>query len=339
MSRALVLLAVLLFAAVVLPDTPKPAGPATASAPATGVGSIITLGQSPADEAENKAVRQKLLRRLEKVEIADARLEDVIQAFREQTGLNVYVKWGAFQAVGIDRKTPVNIKLANLTAATALATILEDVGGVNPLGDVIDQGVVKISTRDDLAKETIIRIYDVSDLIAASPLTPDEKAVLTLAMERVLKERKPDPMTAPRWDGGSLPAMPPPPELLPSMAEVYQGQAEALASAFQSAMNRQRANDLLEMLRTTIDPSSWRENNGTIGSARLFTSGRSVKLIVVQNRENQRQIEELLDGLRGRAATAASMPAEKPSGSIVLKGNASAAQTQPVLPAVATQKS
>jgi hypothetical protein len=57
-----------------------------------------------------------------------------------------------------------------------LKSALKDVGGGNRnsgqimLAYRIDEGIVKISTADDLAKETCTRIYDVRDLIEEAVL-------------------------------------------------------------------------------------------------------------------------------------------------------------------------
>lgn len=326
MSRILIMLAVLLVAAVVLSDTPKPAGPAAASAPATGAGSVITLGQSPADEAENQAVRQKLLRRLEKVEIVDARLEDVIQAFREQTGLNFHVKWGVLRMVEIGKDTPVSLLIdGEPTGEEVLELVLDKVEGVNLLAYTVDKGVITITAMDDLARKTVLRSYDVTDLILSPPLSTDEKALLISAVERLNKDRKAarQVTTCPAASGPAAGMV------LPSLFDVCEGKAEAVISAVQAGIYRQRETDLLELLRQTIDSSSWRETEGNVGTARMWHSNRlsgqgQIRLIIEQTSENHRQIERLLNAVRGRAETSAEVSAEKPNGKIVLKGVAQA---------------
>ena len=52
----------------------------------------------------------------------------------------------------------------------ALGVILSNLGGgATQLSYMVDEGVVTISTKEDLSQKAIARVYDISDLLRARP--------------------------------------------------------------------------------------------------------------------------------------------------------------------------
>ncbi|KKL51489.1 hypothetical protein LCGC14_2294960 [marine sediment metagenome] len=143
---------------------------------------------SSADDAVEAALRQVL----PKLDFGGIAFGDVIQFIRDVGHLNLHVKWEALRQVNIDQKTQVNVKLVQVSVAKALRVILDDVGGVNPLDYVVQEGVITISTADDLSRFTLTRIYDVSDLMGSGSGQRAE-ALMTLIRSNV----NPD-----TWRGG-----------------------------------------------------------------------------------------------------------------------------------------
>ncbi len=122
-----------------------------------------------AESPANRAVRKKLMQTHRKFEFSGVPFEQVTEFMREVSGASIHVKWNALEQAGINRDTPVNVKLTDVTIEKALRTVLDDVGGINPLGFVIDDGVITISTTDDFSRRTVTRVYDVRDLIVTAP--------------------------------------------------------------------------------------------------------------------------------------------------------------------------
>src|SRR5262249_44108318 len=85
---------------------------------------------------------------------------------RDVSSANIFVNWRALEAAGIDKNAPVTARLRDVKFSKALETILRDVGGGTVrLGYTIDEGVISISTEEDLASNVVTRVYDIRDLI------------------------------------------------------------------------------------------------------------------------------------------------------------------------------
>ena len=126
--------------------------------------------EGSAESPEDKEVRKLLRTKLPPMAFDDTEFQEVIGFLRESTEANIHVKWNVLILDGIEKTTRVsNITLKGVTFDKGLRTVLEDVGGPTPLDYIVDEGVITISTADDLARVTSVKTYDIRDLILQVP--------------------------------------------------------------------------------------------------------------------------------------------------------------------------
>ncbi|WP_221435361.1 hypothetical protein [Algisphaera agarilytica] len=128
---------------------------------------------------ESEANRETALRLKKTVPISfDANpLESVIDYLRETTGANIFVNWPALiDSGGIEQDQPISLTLNNVPAEKALELVLQQASSTG-FGDPIDysiiDGVVTISTAEDLKRSTDLRVYDIRDLLVQVPSFTD----------------------------------------------------------------------------------------------------------------------------------------------------------------------
>jgi hypothetical protein len=111
-------------------------------------------------------VRQRLDQVIPGVNVTKMPLSKVLEYIGEASGVNLHVDWGALEAAGIAPDTPVTLNLQQLPASQVLTRVLRDVGGGNILLRYrIEDGIVDVSTADDLSRHQVARVYHVRDLI------------------------------------------------------------------------------------------------------------------------------------------------------------------------------
>jgi hypothetical protein len=67
------------------------------------------------------------------------------------TGTKISADWASLEFAGIDRGTPISLRMRDATLSNAIDAILRDAGGPNAhLGYVVHDGVIKISTRSSV---------------------------------------------------------------------------------------------------------------------------------------------------------------------------------------------
>ncbi|MDB5358097.1 MAG: hypothetical protein JWN24_4550 [Phycisphaerales bacterium] len=144
---------------------------------------------SPATEAANKKLQGKIA----DVRFAEVTLGDAIDQLRDLSGLNIFVNWKSLEKAGLDRTARVSLHLKDKRLSTVIDLLLTVAATEGEkLGYLVEDGVVSISTEDDLAKNTLTRVYDVRDLLAAAPAGAKRDvqvaAVVKLIMDEVASD-------------------------------------------------------------------------------------------------------------------------------------------------------
>ncbi len=254
-------------------------------APQTQPAARAEFGAGYQADPATVAACQRLNLRQAKIEFSGVPLEQVVQFLRDASKLSIHVRWQALEQAGVSRDTPVNVKLVDVTLAKALQTVLDDVAAATPLGYLIEEGVVVVSTRDDLSRQTFTRVYDVDYLVGGPVWTASQKALVKELLRQALHE----PLAK---------------QANVTLAEAYRGQLDKLAEAVEMSARRRRVEELADVIRSTIQPDSWIERSGTTGCVRVFPG--QAALVIVQSPMAHQQIVELLGALRGeRPAPAA----------------------------------
>jgi hypothetical protein len=165
-------------AAAPAPDSPapKPRGwpGAQSAAPVEEVKVDSAAERRKAERNEGTAAL--LDKQIPQVQFDGTPLSEVIDFLRDATGANIFVNWRALENEGVRKDTPVTARFRQITAGKAIRVLLDNAGGAKAeLGYTIDDGVVTVSTVEDLERDTETRVYDVRDLIVPIPDYPFEE--------------------------------------------------------------------------------------------------------------------------------------------------------------------
>lgn len=120
--------------------------------------------------AMEDAVEDQLDRRVPEVKFDNTPLDAAIDALRDEAHANIVVKWRALEAKGVERKTPVSLRLRDARLSSVLLQVLRDAGGDRDVllkYEALD-GVITLSTGEELERRTVCRLYEISDLLAMS---------------------------------------------------------------------------------------------------------------------------------------------------------------------------
>ena len=112
--------------------------------------SALAVASHAAEPAADRVVQAKLRTRVQKLDFDRIELGDVIQFLRDVTGINIHVKWNSLADVGVKSATPVTLHLKDVTIEKVLRLILADLGQTKPLDYAIADGILTVSSREDL---------------------------------------------------------------------------------------------------------------------------------------------------------------------------------------------
>lgn len=149
----------------------------TAPGMVLGLAAVTALGQvrpaqdpSVAARAHTPDTLELLSKRLDDVSFHEAPLERVFDWLDQFTPLNVVVRWQVLEDAGVARDKPITIEVRNLRFSQVLWMLIAEAGGPDlKLAYRAGDGLLIVSSREDLEHEMILRVYDLSDLLARIP--------------------------------------------------------------------------------------------------------------------------------------------------------------------------
>jgi uncharacterized membrane protein YgcG len=147
------------------------AGLVLALAVSSAVGQVRSGNDTgPAVRSRTPSTLAFLNERIEEVSFQDAPLDAVMSWLGELTPMNVVVRWQVLIDAGIERDKPITMQVKNLRLSQVLWMIMDEAGGPDlKLAYRASGELLIISTAEDLGKEMVVRVYDVSDLLVRAP--------------------------------------------------------------------------------------------------------------------------------------------------------------------------
>ncbi len=189
---------------------------------------------------------------------------DAIHSIAQQTHANILLDTRSLEAAGVDKDAPVTFALHDVRLRTVLREILDSVGGqTTKLGWHVENGVIVVTTDEDLSRHAEVRLYDIGDLI-------DQYV-------RSAVEGSASPYQS-RYNQGFLLSNATPYSPPPTFNDL---QIEA-------------SDSLIKIIQETVAPDSWRDAGGSAGSVCYFDR----KLWITETVENHDRIADLLRLLR-----------------------------------------
>ena len=246
------------------------------------LGGVEEAGESQ----ENRQVRKQLRKVVPEIKFDAIPFEEVVDQLRALTGLNIVPNWSALEAAAIEKDAEVSLRLNNVKIEKALSLILNEVGaGEVELAYEIDDGVIQISTKDDLSRRTFVKVYNIQDLVVTIPTFRGRQ----ISLENIGQQQQ---------EGG-----------LGGGQFIGQGGGGGEGGGQDDEEDDQDGVDplqpIIDLIQETIDPESWRAAGGNVGSV----SSLQQQIIVTQTSTAHDQLRDLLRDLRRARALQVSVEA------------------------------
>jgi len=233
--------------------------------------------QGPGGSARNRRLISALDQDVS-VYFASSSFGEVMDQLADTHQLNIIVNWHDLKRAGVDRTTPIDLRLPKeITLKRALTEVLEQAGsGVVDVGYVLSDGAIKVATQDTLDQDTYQAVYDITDLLMEVPVFND--APMTDLAEATRRSQ-----IAPAAQREDRPWL---------YGDDDDDEGE------EGPERRDRVRKIIDLIQDNVATHSWVGRGGTIGTIDEFNG----QLVVTQNSAAQQQISSLLGKLREQRA-------------------------------------
>ena len=224
-------------------------------------------GQSRADKLLLSALDRPVT-----VDFLQTPFNEVVQQLAKSQNVNIIVNWNDLARAGVKRDVAIDLSLPReISLKKVLTEALEQAGGGTvELGFEVAENAVNIGTRQTLNRETVTKVYDISDLLMEVPHFTD--APMVDLRQATPKPKKVSENASAPWKYGD--------------DDDDEDERDPHLDG--------RVKKIIDLIEESIAPESWRDRGGTIGQIKEING----QLVVTQNAAAQRQIVGLLDRLR-----------------------------------------
>jgi hypothetical protein len=199
--------------------------------------------------------------RISQVAFQDAPLDQVMEWLGKQTPMQVQVRWQVLIDAGIERDKPITMNVHDLRLSQILWMIMKEAGGTDlPLAYRASDRILTISTAEDLGKEMVVRVYDVSDLLVRAQ---SFRSAPTMDLSQAGQSM------GQGGGGGS--------NIFSGGQSGGQDENNEDRNTGQAGQENPDMKELTDLITATVEPDSW-EANGGRGTIKAFRN-----LLVVRN--------------------------------------------------------
>lgn len=239
--------------------------------------------QSSSESSADTQVRKRLAESVPTISVQQQPFSDVVNLLRRETGANIVVNWNALANAGVQKQTPISLQLSNVPFEKILSLVLQEAAGSGgtPLAYSIDQGVITISTKSQLAHQMVIRLYNISDLLVQAPNFNNAPTFnLSSATQNSTSQVS-------SQGGGGI-------GNIGGGGSIFQQNGTGGQGQQQGKSRSSMVREITSLIEKTVDPNSWAATGGGTGSIRELNG----QLVVSQTPTNQSKIAALLQKLR-----------------------------------------
>lgn len=226
-----------------------------------------------ADSADNRKVLAQMsspASKLPGLDMTENRFEDVLKFLNTVTQLPIDPDWESLAAIGVEKDTPVTLKVQNpLTIQAALDRILTKVSRdqFQRAGWSVNDGIITVASDETLRKHRVLVIYNIQDLLFQ---IPNYRDVPQIDLNTVLQSNQ-------GGGGGS-----------PFTGDQQQNNPD------DPAARERRVRQIIDIIYNNVDFEGWKDNGGETGALQELNGS----LIITNTPRNHREIVGLLSKLR-----------------------------------------
>jgi hypothetical protein len=243
-----------LILSVVLGVAPAPVVGQTLQQRIDGLRTAAPAADDPMREmrVHQRNTANRLRDAVEGVQIENAPVRQAFEWWSRNTGVALIINWEAMELDGIDPDTPIDLRLGRVQAGVLLELLLKATvaGAAGEVGLVyeVEPGFIQVMTKRQAVRQPVTMVYDITDLLMEIPHF-DNAPSFDLSESLAAGGQR-----GGRGGGGG--------------GGLFGDTADREREVTRT--RTERAEEIAQLIRDTIEPTIWMEAGGEYGSIRYF---------------------------------------------------------------------
>lgn len=244
--------------------------------------------QAVAADRDDRHIRQRLSDVIDPVRIEQSRAKDVVAWWSRVTGIPVVINWEAMEQEGVDPEARINMDLRYVPAGVVLAATMQQMSPEVPLIYETTPWYLEVMTKQQANRRAVVRVYDIADLLME---VPQFNGAPRMDLQSALGNTS----SGGGGTGGGRSAG-------GSTTSIFGDDSE---SDVEPRSREERAEQIAQLIRDTIEPDIWDTAGGQYASIRYYQG----RLIISAPMYVHRQIGQPVPLRRKPLAAAPADPA------------------------------
>jgi len=196
----------------------------------------------------------KIRQTINHVDLDRISLQDALAWWKQAVGVALLVDWNALEQVGVDPNVPITLKINHAPASVVLDLILEIASQETKIYHYETKWYVQILAREQILKKTEVRMYDVRDLLVRIPKF--RNAPKMGLGEALSKSTTTGGSSSSSGGGGGV--------------TLFNETNSNSDEKDNPPTQKDRAQELMDLIRQTIEPDIWLTHGGLHSSITFF---------------------------------------------------------------------
>lgn len=207
------------------------------------------------DDAAQRATPRQLLRQMTAVDFDKMPARAALEIWSEQTNIPLVVNWASLKAEGVETNKPITLKLNRVPASVVLKLLVKQMHP-NPFGDDeilmnTEDWYVQLITKREALRRSSTRLYFIGDLLMTVPNFTDAPG---FGLNDALSNTNSGGSGGNSRGGGGGGGL-----FFADDTDIDRGPTKL-----------ERAENIMDMIRNTIEPDIWQANGGEFASVRYM---------------------------------------------------------------------
>ena len=210
------------------------------------------------------------------LDLRDIPAKQAVEYIANASGVQIVVNWDNLQGAGIDPEHPVQLVGRGISAAKLLDMVCKQLSPDDALIWEVSGEIVEIITKEQANQRSVVMLYPIADLLHE---VPNFSNAPTFDLQQITQQGSQGGSGAVGGSGGGGGGR------SGGSGSLFSGSGSRDSEKEKQKSAEEKAEQIADLIRQSIEPDIWRENGGTYGSIKFHNGNLIIRAPMYVHRQ------------------------------------------------------